>query len=162
MNYGVAHRSKRWHNSLVVILPILIGADNPILRKKTTRVRRVTKDIKNLIKDMIETMKEASGVGLAAPQVGTSVRVCIATLDGKITPLINPEITSRSKETYIDQEGCLSLPNVWIDIPRSMEITLTYTDLKGKQQERKLTHFDARVVQHEVDHLDGVLIVDYK
>ncbi len=146
----------------MAILPIVIGPDNPILRKKTKRVPTVTKDIKKLIKDMIETMHEASGVGLASPQVARTERVCIAVIGKKVTPLINPVITTRSKETDLDQEGCLSLPNVWLMIPRSIEITLTFTDIKGKKQERKLTHFDARVVQHEVDHLEGVLIVDYE
>lgn len=145
----------------MAILPIVIGADNPLLRKKTKRAGKVTKELKALIKSMIETMGEASGVGLAAPQVGQSVRVCIAMIDGKVTPLINPDITAKSKETYVDQEGCLSLPNVWIDVPRSVDISVEYTDIKGKNQERKLHMFDARVVQHEVDHLDGVLIVDY-
>lgn len=121
----------------------------------------VTKEIKQLIKDMIDTMHEANGVGLAAPQVARTERVCIAVIGGKITPLINPVISAKSKETGLDQEGCLSLPNVWLDIPRSVEITLTYLDLKGKKQARKLKNFDARVVQHEVDHLEGILIVDY-
>lgn len=145
----------------MAILPIVIGPDNKILRTKTKPVPKVTKEVKQLIKDMVITMKEASGVGLAAPQVNASARVCIAVIGGKIVPLINPAITKKSKETYIDQEGCLSLPNVWLDIPRSVEIELEYVDLKGKKQQRKLDHFDARVVQHEVDHLDGVLIVDY-
>lgn len=143
------------------ILPIVIGPDNPLLRIKTKPVPKVTKEVKQLVKDMIETMHEASGVGLASPQVARGERICIAVIGGKVTPLINPEITKRTKEKEWDQEGCLSLPNVWLMIPRSIGITLTYIDLKGKRQERKLEHFDARVVQHEVDHLEGVLIVDY-
>lgn len=145
----------------MAILPIVIGPDNPILRQKTKPVPKVTKEIKQLINDMIETMKEANGVGLAAPQVNRTERVCIAVIGGKVTPLINPQITKRRKEKDLDQEGCLSLPNVWLMIPRSVEITLTYEDQKGKKQERKLAGFDARVTQHEVDHLEGVLIVDY-
>lgn len=145
----------------MAILPIIIGPDNPMLRQKTKKVPKVTKEVKQLIKDMIETMKEASGVGLAAPQVARTERICIAVIEGKVTPLINPMITSRSKEKDVDQEGCLSLPNVWLMIPRSVAVTLTYTDLKGKRQERKLERFSARVVQHEMDHLDGILIVDY-
>ncbi|MSR87058.1 peptide deformylase [Candidatus Peribacteria bacterium] len=145
----------------MAILPIVIGPDNPILRKKTKRMATVTKAVKQLVKDMVETMHEANGVGLAAPQVARTERVCIAVIGGKIVPLINPTITSRSKETDIDQEGCLSLPNVWLNVVRPVGITLTFLDLKGKRQERKLVGFDARVVQHEVDHLEGVLIVDY-
>lgn len=142
-------------------LKILLGADNPVLRTKAKPVEKVTKKILKLIKDMKKTMDAANGVGLAAPQVGESVRVCIGRVNGKDTPLINPEITKKSKETNVDEEGCLSLPNIWLPISRSTEITLTYLDEKGQKQERKLQDFDARVVQHEVDHLDGVLIVDY-
>lgn len=143
------------------ILRILLGADNPILRKKTERVPKVTKKVLKLIRDMKKSMDAANGVGLAAPQVGESLRICIGRVNGKETALINPDITFKSKETAIDEEGCLSLPNVWLPIPRSIEIALTYTDEKGQNQERVLKDFDARVVQHEVDHLDGVLIVDY-
>jgi peptide deformylase len=142
-------------------LPIITGANNPILRKKTERIPKVTKKILKLIKDMQASMEAANGVGLAAPQVSQSLRLCIAMVNGKLTPLINPDITFKSKETSMDEEGCLSLPNVWLQIPRSTEITVTYTDEKGAKQERKLKDFDARVVQHEVDHLEGILIVDY-
>ena len=142
-------------------LPIVTGADNPVLRKQTERVDKVTKKVLKLLKDMNMSMKAANGVGLAAPQVGVSLRVCIAQVNGKPTPLINPDITWRSKETAMDEEGCLSLPNVWLPVPRSVEIHLTYLDEKGQTQERKLKDFDARVVQHEVDHLEGKLIVDY-
>ncbi len=143
-------------------LPILTGVNNPVLRKKTAPVPKVTKSVLKLIKDMKATMEEANGVGLAAPQVGVSLRVCLGQVNGKLTPLINPVITKKSKEIAIDEEGCLSLPLIYLPIPRSVEITVTYLDEKGKEQERKLRDFDARVVQHEVDHLEGILIVDYR
>ena len=145
----------------MAVLPILTGASNPVLRKKTGRVPKVTKGILKLIKDMKATMEAANGVGLAAPQVGASLRICLGQVNGKLTALINPEITRKSKEKEIDEEGCLSLPNIYLPISRSVEITVTYLDEKGKEQERKMSNFDARVVQHEVDHLDGILIVDY-
>ncbi len=145
----------------MAILPIVFGADNPILRKKTKPVPKVTKKILKLIEDMKDSMIEAKGVGLAAPQIADESRVCLAYINDKITPLINPEITFRSDEKAIDEEGCLSLPHVWIPVPRSVEITVKYLDEKGKPQERQLQNFDARVVQHEVDHLEGMLIVDY-
>jgi peptide deformylase len=146
----------------MAVLPIIKGADSPILRVKTQNVPKVTKKVLKLIKDMTDTMRDAQGVGLAAPQVGLSDRVCIAIVHEKLTALINPEITWKSEETKVDEEGCLSLPNTWLPVPRAVEITLTYIDEKGQKQERKLSGFDARVVQHEVDHLDGVLIVDYQ
>ncbi len=110
---------------------------------------------------MKSSMKAANGVGLAAPQIGESLRICIGKVNGKDTPLINPEITWKSEEKALDEEGCLSLPNVWLPIPRHTEIVVTYLDEKGQAQERRLKDFDARVVQHETDHLDGILIVDY-
>lgn len=146
----------------MAVLPIILGADNPILRQQTKPVPKVTKAVLKLLDDMKDSMIEAKGVGLAAPQIGVNDRVCLAYINEKIVPLINPQITWKSKETAIDEEGCLSLPHTWIKVPRSTEIQLTYIDAKGKERELKLQNFDARVVQHEVDHLDGVLIVDYK
>ncbi|OGJ61843.1 peptide deformylase [Candidatus Peribacteria bacterium RIFCSPHIGHO2_02_FULL_53_20] len=143
------------------VLPILIGADHPMLRKKTKPVAKVTKEILKLLKDMQETVKDADGAGIAAPQIGRTERICLALISGKMIPLINPKITAKSKEQETAEEGCLSLPGIAVSIPRSVEITLKYMDAKGKPQERKLRDFDARVVQHEVDHLEGVLIVDY-
>jgi len=142
-------------------LPIITGEDNPVLRTKTEKIPTITKDILKLVKNMQETVDDAKGAGLAAPQIGKSLRVCIALINGKQTPLINPKITWRSGKKDSMEEGCLSLPGIWLPIKRPVAITLTYQDAKGKDQERKLKDFDARVVQHEIDHLEGVLIVDY-
>ena len=146
----------------MAVLPIVIGADTPILRTKTIKLERVTKDILKLIDDMKSTVKKAEGLGIAAPQVSRTERVCLVLMNGKMTPLINPEITWRSEETSIMEEGCLSLPKVAVDVERAVEITLTYLDTEGKAQERRLHDLDARVTQHELDHLEGVLIVDYR
>lgn len=145
----------------MAVLPILTGANNPILRKKTQKVGKVTKELQKLIKDMQETTVHADGLGLAAPQIGQSLRVCVAQINNRLTPLVDPEITWRSKQTDVVEEGCLSLPGIWGDVTRPIAITLRYTDARGEKQERKLEGLDARVVQHEVDHLDGILIVDY-
>jgi peptide deformylase len=144
------------------LLPLVTGADSPILRSKTQEVPQVTKEIKKLIKDMQETMIKEEGVGLAAPQVGRTERLCLARINGKITGLINPQITWRSEETKVDEEGCLSLPKIYVKVPRAIEITVEYLDESGSAQERRLSGLDARIVQHELDHLEGVLIVDYK
>lgn len=122
---------------------------------------RVTKELKKLLLDMLDTVKDADGAGIAAPQVCRSERVCLALISGRMTPLINPEILRKGKETDVLEEGCLSLPGLVIEVPRSLEIVVRYLDARGSEQERKFTGFDARVVQHEVDHLEGVLIVDY-
>lgn len=146
----------------MAVLPIVTGQDEAVLRTKTTPVSKVTKDITKLIKDMQATVKKAEGAGLAAPQIGQSLRLCLAALNGRMTPLINPEITWRSDKLVKDEEGCLSLPNMTVKVPRATEIIVKYVNEKGQEQERHLTDFDARVVQHEVDHLEGVLIVDYE
>jgi peptide deformylase len=143
-------------------LKIQTGKDNPILRTKSKEIKSVTKKTLKLIKDMIETMIDANGVGLAAPQVGINERLVIITLDNKnILPLINPKILSFSKEKCIEEEGCLSLPKEYARIERSVEITLEFTNVNGKKSTIKFFDFEARELQHEIDHLDGILFTDY-
>ena len=146
----------------MTVLPIITGENTEVLRTKTQNIPKVTKEIKKLIKDMQDTVKEAEGLGIAAPQIGKSLRLCLALINGKMTPMINAEILSASEETSTMQEGCLSLPGVDVDVTRAAEITVRYLDDQGDQQERHLHDLDARVVQHELDHLDGVLIVDHR
>ncbi len=153
-------QKRYWVLRFMATLKILTGQDNPTLRAKAKRIPKVTKKTLELAVNMAETMIGADGVGLAAPQVGESVRLCIVPMNNKFTALINPEITSRSKETNMDEEGCLSLPGVYLQVERANNVTVRYTDTKGKKQERKLENFEARVTQHEIDHLDGILIVD--
>ena len=145
----------------MAILPIITGADTAVLRTKTQKILKVTKETLKLIKDMQETVQNV-GIGLAAPQVGVSLRLCLAQINGKMTPLINPEIVWTSEETSTMEEGCLSLPHITVDVTRPVDITVSYLDEKGETQERRLHDLDARVVQHEIDHLEGVLIVDYR
>lgn len=142
-------------------LPIVTGEDAPVLRAPTKLVGKPTKETLALIKDMEDTVKKADGLGLAAPQVGQSLRLCLAKIGRKIVPLIDPEIVWRSDAMDIAEEGCLSLPGLWRNVPRPTAIVLRFISAKGEEEERRLTGLDARVVQHEVDHLDGVLIVDY-
>ena len=138
----------------MAVLPIVTGADNPILRTKTKPVAKVTKELQKLFKDMEETTRAADGLGLAAPQIGLSHRVCLVRINGRFTPLVNPQITRRSAETEMAEEGCLSLPEIWVQVPRSVSIVVRYLDARGKEQERMLEHMEARIVQHDVDHLD--------
>ncbi len=145
----------------IAVRPIVIGANHPILRAKAKPVPKVTKEIQELMKDMAETCVTADGQGLAAPQVGVSERVIIAVIGDRLVPMVNPEITWRSGEGAIDEEGCLSLPDTYVSVTRDTGIGVRYLDMRGKEQELRLADMDARVVQHEVDHLDGVLIVDY-
>lgn len=144
-----------------MILPIITGQDAPILRTKTKPVPAVTKEVLKLLKDMEETTVDADGLGLAAPQIGSDLRVCVARINGKLTPLVNPAVTWRSQITETAEEGCLSLPGIWVPVSRAVEIVVTFQNAKGEKKELKLQDMDARVVQHETDHLDGKLIVDY-
>ena len=143
------------------MLPIVTGADSSVLRAPTQKIPQVTKQIKKLVKDMQETVKDANGLGLAAPQIGQSLRLCLVRMNKKMTPLINPEITWKSDDTDSMEEGCLSLPGIHKDVIRAVSIRVSYTDLDGKHQDLLLHDLDARVVQHEVDHLEGILIIDY-
>lgn len=146
----------------MTVLPIVTGEDTAILRSKTQKIPQVTKEIKKLIADMHDTVQKAEGLGIAGPQVNSSLRICLAQFNGKMTPMVNPEIVWRSEETASMEEGCLSLPNIDVHVERPVEIRVTYLDEQGNEQERHLHDLDARVVQHECDHLDGVLIVDYR
>ncbi len=146
----------------MAVLPIVTGEKNPVLRKKTKKVQRVTREILKLIKDMEETTIDSKGAGLAATQIGRTERICIARIQQKLISLLNPEITWISTTLETAEEGCLSLPETWLFVSRPREVILQYMSIDGKHRELKLSGWDARVVQHEIDHLNGILIVDYK
>ena len=150
----------------MAILKIQQGKDNPILRSKALPVKDIDTKLKKLIKDMIETMHKSNGVGLAAPQIGISLRLAVVYLNAKtknelVIPVINPKITFSSKEKTIAEEGCLSLPEIYINVPRSKKIRIEFLNLKKQKIFLELEDFNARVIQHEIDHLNGVLIADY-
>lgn len=152
-----------------MILPIYTGTDNDVLRQVAEPIKQVTRQHLKLIKNMKETMVSAHGLGLAAPQVGVSERLLIANFQyGKKVgekyahvALINPEIVDHSEEEVFGEEGCLSLPEVFAPVKRYKEITVKYLDEKGKEQILHLSDLNARIIQHEIDHLDGKLFVDY-
>ncbi|MBI2453513.1 peptide deformylase [Candidatus Peregrinibacteria bacterium] len=151
----------------MAILSIQKGKDNPILRAKTEPLKHIDSKVKKLIKDMIETMHKAKGIGLAAPQVGQSARVAIIYLNAKtknelVIPMINPLITFFSQEKEIAEEGCLSLPEIYINVERSKKVRVEFLNIKNQKMALELKDLSARIVQHEVDHLNGVLITDYK
>lgn len=146
-------------------LSIEIGADNEILRAKSSPIKRIDKSIKKLAKDMMETMVKSNGMGLAAPQVGVNKRLNIVLFNydtdhEMMIPLVNPEIQSFSKEKNSSEEGCLSLPGIYKPVERSNHVRLKFQDLKGNTQILELDDMNARVVQHETDHLDGILFID--
>lgn len=149
---------------------------DPILRRPTERVEAVDERVRTLIADMLETVKAEKGIGLAAPQVGRTESICVIDMPedydlddegNRLNPdarmplvLINPEIIQCSKRTDIHEEGCLSFPGIRADIERPIEIVVRFQDEEGRLHERTYRAFLARVIQHEVDHLNGVLFID--
>jgi peptide deformylase len=149
----------------MTIRQILVLPDQR-LRAVADPVDTVDDDVRALAKDMLETMYDAPGIGLAAPQIGVLRRVVVMDLakEGE-TPepivMVNPEILKVSDETEVSEEGCLSIPELYYEVERPAEVTVLYTDLDGKQVELDAKDRLAVCVQHEIDHLDGVLYVDY-
>ena len=144
----------------------ILTEPDPILRKKCEPLEKVDTETKKLMDDMLETMYAAPGIGLAAIQVGILKRLVVIDIskgeeEKKPVFLINPQIVHRSKKTSIYEEGCLSLPGQFAEIERPAECTLKYIDYNGKEKELKVDGLLATCVQHEVDHLNGILFIDY-
>ena len=144
---------------------ILIEPD-PILRQKSKPLENVNDETRKLMDEMLETMYQAPGIGLAAVQIGILKKIVVIDVSKekeKKSPLflVNPEILNRSKETSIYEEGCLSLPGQFAEIERPSECLLKYIDYHGKEKQLKADGLLATCIQHEVDHLNGILFVDY-
>lgn len=134
--------------------------NDPVLRKKCEPVLKVDKKIKKLIVDIAQTMEKNQGVGLAAPQVGVLKRVIVVRTDLKsqrILGLVNPKIVKKGREKKIDEEGCLSFPGVFLKIERAKKAEVEGLDINGKKIKIRAEGVLARVFQHEIDHLDGIL-----
>jgi peptide deformylase len=134
---------------------------DPVLRTKCKEVEEVTDKTRKLLDDMAETMYDAPGVGLAAPQVGISKRIVVIDVGSGLLELINPEIIESSEKTYIDNEGCLSIPEKTAKVERAYKVKVEALDRDGKEIIVKGKGLLARALQHEIDHLDGKLFVDY-
>lgn len=146
-------------------LEIVKGEDNPILRAVSEPVKKFDAGLKKFIKEMKEAMFAAKGIGIAAPQVGKNIRVFLAVFeigkkDERIVPMINPEILEFSKEMLVAEEGCLSLPGIYGKVKRHKSVKLAYQGVDGEKLLIDLKGMNARVVQHELDHLNGVLFID--
>ncbi len=152
----------------MALLPIITAPD-PRLKTISTPVAEVNEDIRSLVADMYETMYDAPGIGLAAIQVGVQKRVLVVDVVGKgdkdkdpqPLAIINPEITWASDDDATYEEGCLSVPEHYADVVRPAEIKLKYLDVDGKSQELHADGLLATCIQHEMDHLDGILFVDH-
>ncbi|MGF1475053.1 MAG: peptide deformylase [Geminicoccaceae bacterium] len=146
-------------------LRTILIAPHPVLKRQAEPVSAIDGELLALMDDMLETMYAAPGVGLAAPQVGVEKRAVVIDVGGKETPdpifLINPEIIAFGSETEVAEEGCLSLPDQFADIERAQQVRVRYTDREGTSHEIHAEGLLARCLQHEIDHLDGILFVDH-
>ena len=149
-----------------MIRNILIHPD-PRLKKVAAPVSKVTDDLRRVADDMLETMYDAPGIGLAAPQIGLMQRIlvmdCVKKENEKPRPLvlINPAVIWAGEDRNVYEEGCLSIPEQFADVERPAEVEVAWTDLNGKEQREKFDGLWATCVQHEIDHLDGKLFIDY-
>ena len=149
----------------MAVLPIITAPD-PRLKVACEPVATVDAAIAKLMDDMLDTMYLAPGIGLAAPQVGVTKRILVVDLSSKDGPreplrMVNPEIVWRSEELAVYEEGCLSLPEQYADVERPAKIRFRYLDETGTPQEREAEGLLATCIQHELDHLDGIIFVDH-
>ncbi|HJX59456.1 peptide deformylase [Candidatus Woesebacteria bacterium RBG_19FT_COMBO_47_8] len=148
----------------------IVGSKDPVLRRISKPVKKVDKKVTNLIKDLSDTLsaqKDPEGVGLAACQIGINLRVFVMAKGKEIVPVINPEIVEVSKKQgYASHkehsilEGCLSLPNYYTPLKRATTVKIKYLTPEGKEKVEEFTGFTAQIVQHEIDHLNGIMFVD--
>ena len=144
----------------------ILTEPNKILRQKSSIVEKVDRDIQKLMDDMLETMYAAPGIGLAAIQVGVAKRIIVLDIAPKDSPrnpmyFINPEIVQRSENHVTYEEGCLSVPGQFAEIDRPEKCHIKYLDYQGEKKEIKAEGMLATCIQHEMDHLEGILFIDY-
>lgn len=145
-----------------MILKIQQGENNHILRKKSQPIRKIDEKVLKLAKDMIETMIKNDGLGLSACQVGKNLRIFVVLKElSDKNIFINPEIIKTSKKTNEIEEGCLSLPGIYLPLKRANSLKIKALDENGKEFKLKAKDIFVRVIQHEIDHLNGVLIIDH-
>jgi peptide deformylase len=144
----------------------IVEYPDPVLREKTRPVKKFDEQLKKLAEDMAATMYEAPGIGLAAPQIGESVKLIVVDISkkeveiGAYLSMANPEIIFNEGH-QVDEEGCLSVPELTANVKRFKKITVTYQDLDGRRQEITTEDRFAVVLQHEIDHLNGILFIDH-
>lgn len=148
---------------------VTVNDDNPVLRQAARPIRRIDRRIRSLMDDMVDTMRSAAGVGLAAPQIGLEIQVMVVEVpidledpesETRVHAVADPEIVWASAEIVEGREGCLSIPDLYGDVPRHAAVRVHALDRSGRRVELELREFEARVFQHEIDHLNGVLFVD--
>ena len=152
------------------LLPLAYYGD-PILRKVADPIVEITQDIRKLVEEMVETMDACDGIGLAAPQVHHSIQLFIIRKPiekenkkvefGEVKVFINPKVSSPGEDTWKISEGCLSIPTIHGDVERPKEISVEYSDLEGRQHKERVSGWEARVIMHENDHINGILFIDH-
>ena len=147
-------------------LRMILVAPDPVLKAKSKPVETVDAEVRQMMDDMLETMYDAPGIGLAAPQIGVSRRVIVLDIAREDEPkaplcMANPELVWVSDDDATYEEGCLSVPEHYAEVARPAHIRVTYLDRDGKKQELEAEGLLATVIQHEMDHLDGVLFIDH-
>jgi peptide deformylase len=143
-----------------MVIRRILTVEEPILRERARKVTSFDASLHRLLDDMLETMRDAPGIGLAANQVGVPLQVAVIELEDKVRELINPQIVKASGEV-VDWEGCLSIPGFVAEVKRSAKVTVKARDRHGKEFRVKGEELLARALQHEIDHLNGVLYIDY-
>jgi len=131
-----------------------------VLRKKAKKITDVTDEIRHILRDMLESMYNHNGIGLAAPQIGVSMQLAVIDTGEGIIKLCNPVIVKKDGTDVMD-EGCLSLPSITVRVKRAKNVTVEYTDENGKSVKKAFGGITAKAIQHEIDHLNGQLIIDY-
>lgn len=166
--YGKAHLEPEGSFAYIAVMSILniLLHPDPRLKKNCDVISSVDKETRKFAENMLETMYEAPGVGLAAPQVGGMQRMFVMDCSEKDAPsepmvIINPEITWTSDDLHTHNEGCLSLPDLFEDIERPAEVKMKFLDMDGKEQLEHFSGLWATCAQHELDHLNGVLFIDH-
>jgi len=134
---------------------------DPILRQKAKKIEIIDESLREIAKEMVGIMYSGDGVGLAAPQVGLSIRLIVVDIGDGWDAYINPEIIEKSDEIIVGEEGCLSIPEVFEEVPRPRWIKIKYQDFNGNYHEELKEDYAARVFAHEIDHLEGKLFIDY-
>lgn len=142
----------------------IVKYGNPVLHRPAEEVKEFNEELKQLVDEMFEIMNNNNGVGLAAPQIGLPIRVAVVDVSpagykGRAV-LINPVIKNKSKKYTLEEEGCLSVPGLYLPILRHYSISVEYSDLEGRRNILNATGYFAKAIQHEIDHLDGILFVE--
>jgi peptide deformylase len=143
-----------------MVIRAIVTAEEPILRERARKVTQFDASLHRLLDDMLETMRDAPGIGLAANQIGVPLQIAVIELEEKVTELINPQLV-RSSGEIIDWEGCLSIPGFVAEVKRHARITVKAKNRHGREFRVKAEDLFARALQHEIDHLNGILYIDY-